>query len=170
MKHQINGDGKERQASARSTGSTPPSSSDERDSFYKGRNRYARSKSPARPPRPRQTLIKHALTPNLSPAISPYPNSQGTTEDDGKQEEYSPTQKNGSESDTPSSTASNSPTRRSTSPKVQDRKSSSDDGALVSALLKVILKSGSTEMKAHLTDIMIDNPALAERLKEAKDQ
>ena len=60
--------------------------------------------------------------------------------------------------------------KRSVSPIIQQQKSSSDDAALVSALLKVILKSGSTEMKAHLTDIMIDNPTLAERLKEAKEQ
>ena len=65
----------------------------------------------------------------------------------------------------------NSPTgERSISPIIQQQKSSSDDGALVSALLKVILKSGSTEMKADLMDIMIDNPTLAKRLKEAKEQ
>ena len=140
--------------SVRGTGLIPPSSDDEEDSFYKDHDSYARGKSPPRPPRPPQILIEHALTPNLtpliSPSIAPSPYSQGMNVFDMDR---------------------NSPVgNRSISPIIQQQKSSSNDGALVSALLKVILKSGSTEMKAHLMDIMIENPALAERLKEAKEQ
>ena len=138
----------------RSTGLTRPSSDDEKDGFYKDHSSYARSKSLTRPPRPPQILITHALTPNLtpstSPSISPSPYSPGMNAFDMDR---------------------NSPVgKRSISPIIQQQKSSTDDAALVSALLKVILKSGSTEMKAHLMDIMIDNPALSERLKEAKEQ
>ena len=140
--------------SAGGSGLTPSSSDDEKDSLYKDHDIYARSKSPARPPRPPQILIEHALTPNLtpstSPSISPSPYSQGTNVFNMDR---------------------NPPTgERSISPIIQQQKSSSDDGALVSAFLKVISTSGSTEMKAHLMDIMIDNPTLAERLKEAKEQ
>ena len=86
----------------------------------------------------------------MSPSVSPSPYSQGMNVFNMDR---------------------NPPTgERSISPIIQQQKSSSDDGALVSALLKVILKSGSTEMKAHLMDIMIDNPTLAERLKEVKEQ
>ena len=140
--------------SVEATGLTPPSSDDEKDSFHHDHDSYARSKRPARPPRPEQTLIEHALTstltPPTSPSISPSPCSQGTNVFNMDR---------------------NPPTcKRSIPPIIEQQKSSCDDGALVSALLKVILKFGSTEMKAHLTDIMNDNPTLAERLKEAKGQ
>ena len=140
--------------SVEGAGLTPPSSDDEKDSFYWDHDSYARSKSPARPPRPPQTLIEHALTPTLTPSmslsVSPSPYSQGM---------------NAFNIDR------NFPTgEKSISPIIQQQKSCCNDGGLVSALLKVILKSGSTEMKAHLLDIIIDNPTLAERLKEVKEQ
>jgi uncharacterized protein YgiM (DUF1202 family) len=162
-------------ASKKSLASTPPSSSDEKDSFYKTPTRYARSRSPARPPRPRQTLINRALTPNASPNPSPGPLlspprfPSGVNGDD---QDVSPVRNAGSESDSLSSTGSNSPSNhRSTSPPAPSKTPSTNgEAALVDALLKVILNAGNTEMKAQLADVMISNPSLAERLKAAKEQ
>ena len=43
------------------------------------------------------------------------------------------------------------------------------DRALLDVLVKVLLHCGTIEMKAHLTDVMVDNPSLAERLKQARN-
>ena len=146
------------------------------DSFCKTRNRYSRSSSPLRPPRPRQTIINNALSPSRSPrlsspAISPTNVHFSPGEDSLRQEGLSPPVHTNGTHNSSESTSSKSPTStHSTSPPAQDPKPSPDTLLiLVDALLKIILQSGNTEVKACLTDLLVTHPFLAERFKRAKE-
>lgn len=116
----------------------------------------ARSKSPALPPRPRQTIINRALSPSRTSDSKRH----SRAESEASVELQIPDSASGSPGSRTSSRSS---------PVHQEAKGK-DDGVLVDALLKIILQSQNVEMKAQLADVLIENPSLAERIKKSNEQ
>lgn len=117
---------------------------------------HTRSKSPALPPRPRQTIINRALSPSKSSDNTRH----SRAESEASVEIHIPDSVSGSPGSRTSSRSS---------PVHQEAKSDGE-GILVDALLKIILQSQNVEMKAQLADVLIANPSLAERIKRANEQ
>lgn len=120
------------------------------------RPRHAKSKSPALPPRPQQTIVKRALSSSKSlntddPRLSRAESEASVEVSDSAS--VSPVSKRSSRS----------------SPFHQETKSNGD-GVLVDALLKIILQSQSVELKAQLADALIANPTLVDRIRSANSQ
>lgn len=112
----------------------------------------ARSRSPALPPRPRQTIINRALSPTKntdSPRLS-RAESEASVEI--------------RMSDSPSGSPGSRSSPMHHSVKIPD------DSVLVDALLKIVLQSKSVEMKAQLADVLIAYPSLADRVKRVNEQ
>ena len=115
----------------------------------------ARSKSPALPPRPRQTVINRALSPSKNTDSSRLSHA----ESEASVEIHM--------SDSPGgSPGSRSPR----SPPIHQSAKSTDESVLVDALLKIIVQSKSVEMKAQLADVLIAYPFLADRVKRVNEQ
>lgn len=126
------------------------SSGEENDSSH---SNIARSKSPALPPRPRQTIINRAL----SPSKNTDSHRLSRAESEASVEIHIPDS---------ASVSPGSRTSSRSSPVHQLQEAKGDEGILVDALLKIIAQSSSVETKAQLADMLIANPSLAERIKK----
>ena len=169
------------------------SSSEESDSQGRQRRSRAirsRSKSPALPLRPRETVVRHALSPVPAPRKLSLEPSAPTDEDDNTNNssgnrsrmssiESTATPPKDSRSDSLASVeiklnelqTEASPRPSSVVHSLQTNGSKQKDNeVLLDALLKLVLQTNNIEMKAKLADLLISNPSLAEKMKEIGEQ